>query len=264
MFDHFPKARPSLPEAIARLYEQQYKSNRDGGSTAASLAQKMEAWMHRQVANLAIGAAGNHAAPIPNPQSPIPNPQSPIPNTLELGAGTLNQLQYEPTSQNYDIVEPFQALYTTSPLLTRVRHQYASIHEILGEAQYDRITSIAVLEHICDLPALVARSGLLLQPQGIFQAAIPNEGTWLWTLGWKLTTGIEFRIKHKLDYGKLMRHEHVNTADEIEEVLHYFFKRVRCKVFGISKSTAFYRYYACAEPRRDRCLTFAPSAGKAL
>lgn len=238
MFEKFPKVRPPLSKAIADFYIQQYQSNREGHTAAASLAQKMEAWLHKQVAS-DLGQSED-AAKV----------------TLELGAGTLNQLRYEPNVRTYDIVEPFKELYESSAILNRVRHCYSDIAEISAQQQYDRITSIAVLEHVCDLPDLIARSGNLLKPKGTFRASIPNEGTWLWTLGWKLTTGLEFKLKHGLDYGELMRHEHVNTAHEIEEVLQYFYAQVQCKVFGVSKSTAFYRYYECSEPILERCAAF--------
>lgn len=65
--------------------------------------------------------------------------------------------------------------------------------------------------------------------------SIPSEGTFLWKLGWKMTTGLEFKINYNLDYGKLMKYEHVNTAEEIEQILEYFFSEVSCKVFGLSK-----------------------------
>ncbi len=243
MFPRFPKVRPELSAPMQKRYVEQYKANREGGTTAASLAQRMEAWMHNKVAQDVQGQANAHKT------------------TLELGAGTLNQLQYETSVASYDIVEPFKELYAQSPLLTRIRNTYQEIHDIPAGTQYDRITSVAVLEHVCDLPALVARSGLLLQPNGVFHASIPNEGTWLWTLGWKLTTGLEFRIKHGLDYGELMRHEHVNTAAEIEEVLKYFFRDVQCKVFGLNKSTAFYRYYACAQADTVRCQQYLDQKG---
>lgn len=238
IFPRFPKVRPALSAEVQKRYVEQYKANREGGTAAASLAQKMEAWMHTQVAQDVQGPA--HAQK----------------TTLELGAGTLNQLQYEPLVTAYDIVEPFKQLYEKSPLLARVRHTYQEIHEIPDDTRYDRITSVAVLEHVCDLPALVARSGLLLKPDGVFHASIPNEGTWLWTLGWKLTTGLEFRLKYGLDYGELMRHEHVNTAAEIEEVLQYFFRDVQSKVFGLNKSTAFYCYYACKQADIARCQQY--------
>ena len=199
----------------------------------------MEAWLHRQVA------------------SDVANLQGSTKVTLELGAGTLNQLQYEPTVHSYDIVEPFTGLYKSSPFLGRVRNIYSDISEVPSSCRYDRITSVATLEHICNLPEVIAQSGLLLAENGVLRASVPSEGTLLWTLGWKLTTGLEFRLRYGLDYGLLMKHEHVNTAKEIEEVLEYFFEEVKCKVFGISKSISLYRYYECRNPRIDRCREFA-------
>src|SRR5436309_612461 len=190
MFDQFPKQRPPLPKEIAEIYATHYKSNREGGTPASSLAQKAEAWMHRRV-------AGDVA------------PSTPPRTTLEVGAGTLNQLAYEPESGPYDVVEPFKELYANSPRLKRVRNIFSDISQVPAGARYDRITSVATFEHICNLPQVIARCGLLLDGGGTVRAAIPSEGTPLWTLGWKLTTGLEFRLKHGLDYGLLMRHEHV-------------------------------------------------------
>jgi hypothetical protein len=242
MFEQYPKTRPPLPQAIQDIYASQYKANRDGATNAASLAQKMEAWLHRRVADdLVDGTAGQKTA------------------TLELGAGTLNQLAYEPASPAYDIVEPFTSLFEGSPLLARVREVYADIAAVPVSQRYDRITSIAVLEHVCNLPELVARAGLLLADGGSFRASIPSEGTLLWTLGWRLTTGLEFRLRHGLDYGLLMKHEHVNTAHEIETVLAYFFDQVQCQVFGLNKAISFYRFYDCKHPNLDRCRYYLQS-----
>ena len=131
---------------------------------------------------------------------------------------------------------------------------YSDIFEIPIGCRYDRITSIATLEHVCNLPEVIARSGLLLAEDGVFRASIPSNGTLLWTLGWKLTTGLEFKLKYGLDYGLLMKHEHVNTAREIEEILEYFLENVKCKVFGLAKSISLYRYYECRVPRVTRCF----------
>ncbi|BAO44268.1 class I SAM-dependent methyltransferase [Thiolapillus brandeum] len=239
MFDNYPKSRPPLPDQIKKIYSVHYKSNREGQTTASSLAQKMESWLHRKVAGDVAHEKNTEKA------------------TLELGAGTLNQLQYEPTSPSYDIVEPFADLYSSSPLLERIRNVYSDIAEVPGDFRYDRITSVATLEHICNLPEVIARSGLLLSEQGVFRASIPSEGTFLWALGWKLTTGMEFRLRHGLDYAFLMKHEHVNTADEIEEALDYFFDQVSCKVFGLSRSISLYRYYECRNPIAERCHEFS-------
>jgi len=236
MFDQYPKKRPPLPDDIKKIYATLYKSNREGATTASSIAQRVEAWLHQQVAKDVCNR--QDAGQL---------------RTLELGAGTLNQLPFETRIQTYDIVEPFKALYEHSPLKERVRHIYADIFEIAHTERYDRITSIATLEHICDLPQVIAQSGLLMANNGVFRASIPSEGTWLWTLGWKLTTGLEFKLKYGLDYGHLMRHEHVNTANEIEAVLKYFFERITCRVFGLNKAISLYRYYECRAPIVERC-----------
>lgn len=233
MFENFPKERPPLSPEIQRIYAEQYKSNRQGKTQAASLAQKMEKWLHVQVARTYGG------------------------ETLELGAGTLNQLPFEPVSPAYDIVEPFRKLFEDSPNLGRIRSIYADLKEVPLDTFYDRITSVAVLEHICNLPQVVSKSGLHLRSGGVFCASIPSEGTLLWTLAWKCTTGLEFRLRHGLDYGELMRHEHVNSADEIEAVLRYFFQDVQYKSFGLSKQVSFYRYYECRTPILERCSEFA-------
>ena len=101
---------------------------------------------------------------------------------------------------------------------------------------------------------MVARCGLLLASGGRLRLAIPSEGTLLWTLGWRCVTGLEFKLRRGLDYGVLMRHEHVNTAREIEEVLGYFFSSIRCRTLGPSRALSFYQFFNCEAPRIARCL----------
>lgn len=235
VLQRFPKQRPPLPAAVAAVYVRQYKENRAGSTPAAAAAQWMEAWLHRCVAEDVASGKSMEA------------------RTLELGAGNLNQLPYEKCVQPYDIVEPFEALYRESPYLARVRTKYTDIRDVPTSLRYDRITSVAALEHLCDLPVVVARAGQLLAEGGSFRASIPNEGSWLWTLGWYLTTGLEFRLRHGLDYGDIMRHEHVNTADEIEVVLRYFFSEVHGRSFGPTPRLSLYRFFECRRPVLARC-----------
>ncbi len=230
MFENYPKKRSQLPEAYASLYEEHYKTNRKGQTKASGLAQKMETWLHKKVA-ADVNVTHNK-------------------KTLEIGAGTLNQLQYE-QSDYYDIIEPFTSLYTDSPLLSKINNIYKDIDDVDLSQKYDRIISIATFEHITDLPKVIAKAAILLDKTGTLRTSIPNEGTFLWTLGWKLTTGIEFKLKHGLNYKVMMQHEHVNTAREIEEVLYYFFHKNKCSTFGISKGIAFYRFYESSEPNLD-------------
>jgi hypothetical protein len=75
--------------------------------------------------------------------------------------------------------------------------------------------------------------------------AIPNEGHFLWKLGWMCTTGLSFRFKYHLDYSVIMKHEHVNNADEIETMLSRYYRILKCQVFGLSKKICLYRVYTC-------------------
>jgi hypothetical protein len=227
IFKNFPKTRLELPEKYLKIYAEHYKKNREGETSAASMAQRMERWLHKKVANDVKNDTNK--------------------STLEIGAGTLNQLKYEKTTP-YDIIEPFSELYQNSPYLKLVNNIYADIDEIDASVKYDRITSVATFEHILDLPKVVAKTCLLLKEDGTLRVAIPNEGTILWKLGWKLTTGIEFKLKYGLDYGLLMKFEHVNGASEIEKILKFFYRKVKSSSFGIHKSIAFYRFFECKAP----------------
>jgi hypothetical protein len=229
----YPKQRPPLPVAYAEVYEREYKLNREGGSFITRLSSGLESWMHRRVA---AGPAGD---------------------VLELGAGTLNQLRYEPTHAGYDVVEPFEALYRGSPDLARVRAVYADISEVPGDRRYRRVTSVAVLEHLDDLPAMVAGSAELLSADGVFQAGIPSEGGLAWTLAWKSTTGVAYWLRNRLDYGVLMRHEHLNTAAEIEAVVGHFFAHVRIARYPLPfRHLSFYTYLEAREPQLGRIAEF--------
>ena len=228
ILERFPKTRPPLPKVYQDIYETHYKSNRAGDTSAASLSQKMEAWMHKKV-----------AADLYHDDINI--------KTLEIGAGTLNQIPYEYKTQ-YDIIEPFRQLFKQSSHLSQVNTVYNDICDI-NNKEFDRITSIATFEHITNLPYVVAKTCLLLKDKGVLRTAIPNEGTILWKLGWMLTTGLEFKIKYKQKYSTLLYYEHVNNADEIEYVLNYFYNNVNSKVFGVHKKLGLYRFYECKAPK---------------
>src|SRR5438094_8994275 len=105
ILSRFPKQRPVLPEAYRAIYAEHYKRNREGGSPASSLSQKMESWMHRKVAADVRRNARNCS-------------------TLEIGAGNLNHLQYEPQRGRYDVVEELDHLVAASRRRSRVANAY--------------------------------------------------------------------------------------------------------------------------------------------
>ncbi len=217
----FPKTRIELPEAYREIYQRHYFGSRNGQYATGSLSKRLESWMHYRV-----------AADL-TPTSKL--------STLEIGAGTLNQLPFEPVIGPYDIVEPFRVLYESSPGRERLRNVFDDISEAKDSGPYDRITSIAVFEHIMDLPVVIAQAVLLLKSDGSLRVGIPNEGTVLWNLATRIC-GYEFKKRYGLEYNTMMRYEHVNTAAEIDAVLRIFFERVSRKVFGLSAALAFYRF----------------------
>lgn len=229
-FENYPKIRKELPIDFQAIYTDYYKKNREGETTASFLSQKMEVWMHKKVA--ADLKCNVHKS------------------TLEIGAGTLNQLKYEVTKP-YDVIEPFSQLFKDSIYKRLVANFFTDISEIDENNHYDRITSVATFEHITDLPKVVAKTCILLKENGCLRISIPNEGTILWKLGYMLTTGIEFKLKYGLDYGIMMKYEHVNTADEIDQIIRHFYRKVKISYFGIHKQIAFYRFYECSNPDID-------------
>ena len=230
----YPRQRPPLTKEHEACFVKEYRRNREGRVGINKYAMRLEGWMHRS-----IGSSGHGS------------------HILDLGAGNLNHVPYEPDAVVYDVVEPFHDLLESSSYKDRVRKVFNDIEEVPGDYAYDRIVAVAVLEHLTNLPAIVARSALLLNENGRFQAGIPSDG-FLWGLAWRTTTGIAYRLRTKLDYSTVMRHEHINTADEITAVLRYFFRRVGIRRFPMPwKHMSFYTVLDATEPRIEVCRAFA-------
>lgn len=220
----YPKKRPDLPDAYKTLYVNEYIANRDGKNVEQGLVQRVESWMHKKVSSVNGG--------------PL----------LELGAGTLNHLKYEDVPE-YDIVEPFEELYKGRKELSRIRRVYRDVSEIDSSKRYKRIISVAVLEHVLDLPALVAKAGSLLEPGGVFQAGVPCEGGLAWGAAWRMVTAPLFYLRTGLDYSVIMRHEHVNSYKEIVNIANNFFSVVTAAFFPLPFfHGAFYAYIEARSP----------------
>ena len=205
----FPKSRPPLPEAQRLRYVSEYRRNRQGRSGVVRLVARLEAWMHRAIAEV------------------------PGQRVLELGAGTLNHLPFEPRAERYDVIEPFHELWEDSPERAQVSRFYNDIRDVPAEERYDRIISVAVLEHLTELPDVVVNCIDHLAEGGVFAAGIPSEGGLAWYAAWRFGTGTAYRLRTGLSYAPLMRHEHVNQAREIESVLRHFFHTVEWRRFPV-------------------------------
>jgi hypothetical protein len=236
ILSRYPKRRPPLTARHQAVYEREYAINRTA-SGLYRVVHWLESWMHRRIADRTGSGT-----------------------LLELGAGGLNHVPYERGLARYDVCEPLAYLCEQSPHRGRVAEVlqgYEALGPMVGCRTYDRIASVAVLEHLDNLPSVVAAAALLLQPQGVFQAGVPSEGGLLWGLSWRLTTGLSYRLRTGLDYATLMRHEHVNTVDEIGKVIGCFFRKVssrRCPPFG--RQLSLYTYFEATEPDVASCEAF--------
>ena len=236
----YPRRRPPLSPAHQKVYAEQYRLNREGAGAIENVAQRLERWMHRRVASMQGG--------------PV----------LELGAGTLNHRRYEDPSIAYDVVEPFRELYAGKPEAQSVRAFYDSVADIPADRRYARVISIAVLEHMENLPADIANAALLLDERGVFQAGIPSEGGFLWGAAWRLSTGISYYLRTGLDYATLMRHEHLNSAPEIVTILRHLFADVRLRRFPLPwHHASFYTYIDARGPNRVRCRSLLCASERA-
>lgn len=230
----YPRARPPLTDAHREIFVEEYKVNREGEGLFYGAIKLLESWHHKQVAKLK-------------------GPKT----VLEIGAGSMNHVPYEPDTINYDCIEPFRELYENSPNLHAIRHIYTDIAEIPKEARYQRIFSIAVFEHLEDLPLIVAQSGLLLSSDGVFHGSIPSEGGLLWGLSWRLSTGIAYKLRTGLDYKTVMQHEHINDAKEIIAIIEYFFTNVKIRRFPFpANHLSFYTYIEATNPKTTLCHEF--------
>ncbi len=231
----FPKTRPGLPAAYEALYEKEYKRNRGSHNRVPDLKQRLEHWMHARVAH-------------------TPAPNGPL---LELGAGTLNHVDWERADCAYDIVEPFTALYQDQRARAHLSGVYPDIDAIPLEPRYAKILSVAVLEHLEELPRVVARSALLLREDGVAAHGIPSEGGLFWYLAWRFGTGLSFRLRTGLSYATLMHHEHVNDASEILSVLRIFFGEVSVRHFPLPfLHGSFYTCVTVRQPDRQKAQRY--------
>lgn len=76
----------------------------------------------------------------------------------------------------------------------------------------------------------------------------------MWALSWRLGRDLPMRLRAGLDYGELMRHEHVSTANEILAVVRAFFRNVSVGWWPLPHLQAsLYGYVEANNPDLDFC-----------
>ena len=200
IINSYPRERAPLPPEIRLIFDDHYMSNRQ-----SSLSQFGEKWLHTSI-----------------------DDRDNKKKTLEIGAGTLNHLDYEKEREVYDIIEPKEFLFNKSNNIKRVNKAYENLLDC-PDNYYDRIISCAVLEHITDLPSYLYESSKKISDKGIQQHSIPCEGHPMWNLPWLIFSGTIFRLKYGHSFKYVMKHEHVNNYYDIYTLINFFYKNVEIK-----------------------------------
>ena len=94
---------------------------------------------------------------------------------------------------------------------------------------YTRIISCAVLEHLEDLPNFLCLSAKKLKKNGYHSHSIPCEGYPVWNITWYLMSGITFRLRTGKSFREVQKHEHLNSFDEILNLVKFFYRDVKVK-----------------------------------
>ena len=229
VFSDFPKIRPPLPPKHQEVISDEYSLNRDGKRPfIGKIIVKLEEWMHRRVASTKKDGD----------------------ELLEQGSATFNHVRFESNFSRYDAIEPNAEYFTFVPgSFEKTNDLFSDIDQLNPTQKYDRVFSVAVLEHMIDLPYDVSKAALALKKDGMFQAGIPCEGHFVWGLSWRLTSAVSFWIRRKMSYTPIIRHEHVNTRKEILKVIRTFFDDVKIQSFPLPVATfAFYSYIEAKKP----------------
>tara|TARA_B100000242_G_scaffold124592_1_gene87763 strand:+ start:32007 stop:32693 length:687 start_codon:yes stop_codon:yes gene_type:complete len=221
-----------LPEKYKKIYKDFYKDYALSRTFMRKIISFFESWYHKEISNM-----GNENETI-----------------LEIGCGSLNHINYEKKFLSYEVVEPKEFLINQAERKKKIiiSKTYTSLDCIPSNKNYSKIISIAVLEHVNNLEEHILKIIDLLHPNGIFAVAIPAEGEFLWWLAWRLTSGISFWLKYRLDYGIIMRYEHINNSTDILKKLRKYFFIYKLNSFPLNiKNFRIYITLECKLNKRN-------------
>ena len=223
----YPKKRPALSGEIKKIFDIEYKKNREN-----LLSQLSESWLHFAIKGRNL----------------LSN------TTLEIGAGSLNHLKYENFTKKhiYDVIEPKKFLYKNNKNKLLVNKFYKSLSNTRKNF-YNRIISCAVLEHLEDLPNYLYLSSQKMKKNGYQSHSIPCEGYPVWNITWFIISGITFKLRTGKSFREVQRHEHLNSFDEILRLVKFFYRDVKIKYsypFFFSPYVSFYSNLTFKNPIR--------------
>lgn len=231
ILDQYPKTRPLLPSNFKDIYSKHYIYCRSNKGLIRKVFTYFTNWMHLQVSKKSQSNK----------------------NILELGAGTLNHIKFE-TFEKYDVIEPFDDLFNASLNKDKITKRYNYTTDLSDNLSYDRIISIATLEHLTNLPKDLALLAKKLKKNGIFQHSYPSESGFLWYCCSRYISGLNFYLKYKLNFDTFLKHEHVNNAREIEKIINLIFNKVQVRRFPLNLlHLSVFSYIEAKEPNIEVC-----------
>lgn len=233
ILDKYPKTRPLLPKKFLKIYSEHYLYCRSNKGIIRKIFTYFTNWMHLQ----------------------IKQNNTKKESILELGAGTLNHVQFE-VVKKYDVIEPFDDLFESADVnfKNKINKRYKYSTELNKIDKYEKIISIATLEHLTNLPFDIAVLAQVLDKNGNFQHSYPSEGSFLWYFSSRYISGLNFFLKHRLNFDTFLKHEHVNSAVEIEEIFKLLFEKIKIKRFPFNFfHLSIFSYIEATNPKLEIC-----------
>jgi len=156
-------------------------------------------------------------------------PEGPI---LDLGCGAGAHFPY------YRTVESVIGVDLSAPSLRKVASRYPDALIVQGDAtaipvrsqSMAAVVSVYSLEHIYFLDAAIDEIARVLRPDGVLVLGLPCEGGLGWSLGRLLTSQRTLSRRYNIDYRKIIRIEHCNTARFVHRALSSRFRRIRTRL----------------------------------
>jgi ubiquinone/menaquinone biosynthesis C-methylase UbiE len=186
-------------------------------------------WHEKHLGKFTLIERFNHGYAL----SRCPNPAGL--RTLEIGAGVGGHIATENLA-----VQEYHAVEFRPNMAQRISERFPSVKVSVSDCQQrvpvdnrsmDRVLAIHVLEHLPNLPSALREIRRVLRPNGQFVAVIPCEGGLLYALARRISAQRLFQKKYRMPYDWLVRSEHINEPQEIEEELRPLFATVHRTYF---------------------------------